>query len=67
MPNVLTVLRILLVPVLLLRIRTHDCRALERTLHGMIRLKGKQIAGAGAEWFLATRDEVVAAHEKVVA
>jgi hypothetical protein len=53
-------------PVLLLRIRTHDCRALERTLHGMLRLKGKQIAGAGAEWFLATRDELIAAHEKIV-
>jgi hypothetical protein len=54
-------------PVLLLRIRTHDCRALERTLHGILRLKGKQVAGAGAEWFLATRDEVVASYERVLA
>jgi T5orf172 domain len=53
-------------PVMLLRIKTHDCRALERTLHGMLRLKGRQIAGAGAEWFLATRDELVAAYERVV-
>jgi len=52
-------------PILLLRIRTHDCRALERTLHGMFRLKGKQIAGAGAEWFIATRDEVVAAKRMI--
>jgi len=52
-------------PALLLRIRTHDCRALERTLHGMFRLKGKQVAGAGAEWFIATRDEVAAAYEKI--
>lgn len=54
-------------PVLFLRIWTHDCRALERTLHGMFRLKGKQIPGAGAEWFLATRDEVVAANERATA
>ena len=53
-------------PVLLIRIRTHDCTALERTLHGIFRLKGKQIAGAGAEWFIATREDVLAACEKVV-
>ena len=53
-------------PTLQLIIRTHDCRALERTLHGILRLKGKQVAGAGAEWFLVTRDEVVATHEKII-
>lgn len=53
-------------PVLLLRIRTHDCRALERILHGMFRLKGKQIPGAGAEWFIATRDDLIHAYEKVI-
>ena len=53
-------------PVLCLTIRTHDCRALERTLHGIFRLKGKQVSGAGAEWFIATADEVVAAYERVV-
>lgn len=54
-------------PVLLLHIRTHDCRALERALHGMLRLKGRKIEGAGAEWFLATRDEVIAAYERATA
>jgi len=54
-------------PVLLLQIRTHDCRALERTLHGMFRLKGKKIDGAGAEWFVATREEVLAAYKKLFA
>ncbi|HEX5078568.1 MAG TPA: GIY-YIG nuclease family protein, partial [Geminicoccaceae bacterium] len=53
-------------PVLLMQIRTHDCRALERTLHGMFRLKGKRITGAGAEWFSATRDEVVDAYKRAV-
>ena len=48
-------------PMLLLRTRTHDCGALERILHGMFRLKRRQVAGAGAEWFMATRDEVLAA------
>ena len=53
-------------PVLLVTIRTHDCRVLERTLHGIFRLKGRQVKGAGAEWFIATADEVVAAYEKVL-
>ncbi len=51
-------------PALLVHFRTHDCRALERVLHGMLRLKGKKVDGAGAEWFIATRDEVIAAYEK---
>lgn len=53
-------------PVLLLRIRTHDCSALESALHGRFRLKGKKIAGAGAEWFIATRDEVETAYERII-
>jgi len=53
-------------PSLLLKIRTHDCRALERTLHGILRLKGRQVAGSGAEWFITTREEIVATIEKVM-
>lgn len=53
-------------PVLLLRIATHDCRALERALHAIFRLKGKQVPGAGAEWFLATPDDVMEAYQRVV-
>jgi hypothetical protein len=53
-------------PVLLLKIATHDCRALERALHAIFRLKGRQVAGAGAEWFIATPEEVVAAYERVM-
>jgi hypothetical protein len=53
-------------PVLGLKIRTHDSGALERTLHGIFRLKGKQVAGAGAEWFTVTREEVIALFEKVI-
>ena len=30
----------------------------------MFRFKRKQVAGAGAEWFIAPRDKVVAAYEK---
>jgi hypothetical protein len=52
-------------PVLLLLIRTHDCRALERTLHGILQVHGKKISGAGAEWFITTPDEVVAAHQRI--
>lgn len=53
-------------PLLLLKIATHDCRALERALHAIFRLKGKQIAGAGAEWFKVTIEEIVAAYERVI-
>lgn len=53
-------------PVLLLRIRTHDCRALERALHGILWLKGRQVAGAGAEWFVTTREEVLATVDRVL-
>lgn len=53
-------------PLLLLKIATQDCRALERALHAIFRLKGRQIAGAGAEWFKVTTQEVVAAYERVI-
>jgi hypothetical protein len=53
-------------PVLHLLIRTHDCRALERTLHGILRLHSKKVAGAGAEWFISTRDEVLAAYRRIM-
>ncbi len=53
-------------PRLLLRIKTHDCRALERALHGILRHKGKQVEGAGAEWFVTSPDEVIAIYEKVL-
>ena len=53
-------------PVLWLVIRTDDCRALERVLHGAFRLKGKQIDGAGAEWFVASVEEVVATYRKII-
>jgi len=53
-------------PALLLKIASHDCRALERALQAIFRLKGKQVAGAGAEWFIVTRDEVIAAYEKII-
>ena len=53
-------------PVLLLKIGTHDCRALERVLHGVFRLQGRQVRGAGAEWFVATRDEVTAVYERII-
>ena len=54
-------------PVLLVEVRNHDCRALERALHGMFRLKRRQVAGAGAEWFIATPEEVVDAYNRLTA
>ena len=52
-------------PSLLLTVRTNDCRALERVLHGIFRLREQRVTGAGSEWFLVTRDEVVAAYESI--
>ncbi len=53
-------------PTLFLAIKTHDCRALERALHGIFRLKGKHVSGAGVEWFRTTRDEVANMYGKIV-
>jgi len=53
-------------PVLKVRIATHDCHALERVLHGILRLRQRKVDGAGAEWFVATREEVVAIYKSAV-
>lgn len=53
-------------PRLLLVIRTHDCRALERALHGIFRIKGKQVAGAGAEWFRVSREDVIDCYQRIL-
>ena len=52
-------------PVLRLVIRTHDCRALERAFHNILRLKGRKVQGAGAEWFRVTIEEVLDLYERV--
>ena len=54
-------------PALRLVIKTHDCRALERALHNIFRLRGKQVSGAGAEWFTITPDEVVLLYKAIAA
>jgi Meiotically up-regulated gene 113 len=46
-------------PVLLLEIRTHDCSSLERAIHAILEYRGTKIAGAGQEWFKASREEVI--------
>lgn len=45
-------------PTAYLTIATHDCRALERIIHGVLRLCGKQVPGAGSEWFVTTVEEI---------
>jgi hypothetical protein len=52
-------------PRLRLTIRTHDCRALEKALHSILRFKGRQVAGAGAEWFIASQEEVLDLYERI--
>jgi hypothetical protein len=50
-------------PVLFLVIRTHDCRALEMAMHGVLRLKRRKVTGGGDEWFCTTRDELLAIYK----
>jgi T5orf172 domain len=47
-------------PVLYIEIKTDDCRAIERAIHAVLRVRGRKIAGGGDEWFRATRDEIIA-------
>ena len=53
-------------PALLLEIRTHDCRSLERAIHAILEYRGSKVVGAGTEWFRASRDEVVAIYRSIV-
>ena len=50
-------------PVLLLEIKTDQCRALERAIQATLETRGRKISGAGAEWFKASRDEVLAIYK----
>ena len=45
-------------PVLLIEIRSD--RALERAIQATLETRGRKIPGGGAEWFKASRDEVLA-------
>jgi len=47
-------------PVLLIEIRTDECRALERAIQATLEARGHKIVGAGTEWFKASRDDVIA-------
>jgi T5orf172 domain len=46
-------------PSLFLIMRTADCRALEKALHGVLTLRHLKITGGGEEWFRTTRDELL--------
>jgi hypothetical protein len=53
-------------PVLLIEIRTDQCRALERAIQSTLETRGRKIAGGGTEWFKTSRDEVMAIYEFVL-
>jgi hypothetical protein len=50
-------------PVLLIEIRTDQCRAVERAIQATLETRGRKIAGGGTEWFKASPDEVLAIYE----
>jgi hypothetical protein len=50
-------------PVLLVEIKTNQCRALERAIQATLETRGRKIAGGGSEWFKASRDEVLAIYD----
>lgn len=53
-------------PTLLLEIKTDQCRSLERAIHATLEVRGRKIAGAGAEWFVTSRNEVLAIYQFVL-
>ena len=50
-------------PVLLVEIKSDQCRALERVIQATLETRGRKIVGGGTEWFKATRDEVLAIYQ----
>jgi T5orf172 domain len=50
-------------PVLLIEIKTDQCRALERAILATLETRGRKIPGGGAEWFKASRDEILAIYQ----
>ena len=50
-------------PVLLIEIKTDQCRALEGAIQATLETRGRKISGAGAEWFKTSRDEVLAIYQ----
>jgi hypothetical protein len=50
-------------PVLLIEIKTNECRALERAVHATLEARGRKVLGGGAEWFKATRDEILSIYQ----
>lgn len=50
-------------PVLLIEIRTNKCRSLERAIQATLETRGCKITGGGAEWFKASRNEILAIYE----
>jgi hypothetical protein len=53
-------------PRLVLEIRTHNCTSLERAIQAVLDYRGSRIVGGGKEWYVTTRDEVVAIFESIV-
>jgi hypothetical protein len=50
-------------PVLLVEIKTNQCRALERAIQATLETRDRKIAGGGTEWFKASRDEVLTIYD----
>jgi hypothetical protein len=46
-------------PMLLIEIKSNQCRALERAIQSTLETRGRKITGGGAEWFKVTREEVL--------
>jgi Meiotically up-regulated gene 113 len=50
-------------PTLLLEIRTHDCKSLEKAIHSTLEYRGTKVPGAGKEWFKTSREEIVSIYQ----
>lgn len=53
-------------PSLRLVIRTRNCAALEKAIHGILQYRGRAVTGGGTEWFLTNTDEVCRIYASVI-
>jgi hypothetical protein len=53
-------------PALSLVIRTENARALERGLQAVLELRDRKVMGAGDEWYVTTRDELVELYQSIM-
>lgn len=52
-------------PILVLEIRTPKCCALERAIHGVLKLGNRKLEGGGDEWYRTDREHLVEIYQAI--